>query len=348
MAPVQLTVFARSDVGRVRANNEDAFTVTDLDTGDRLDGATAPSRLDVQQRGILLLVSDGMGGHAAGEVASALVVDSLRKSLGESGAETSSMQRLVDNAVRRANADVWEAAKATRKQGMGATLTAVLVHQTVAYVAAVGDSRAYLMRSGRIRQITKDQSFVQMLVDAGAITPEEAKNSPQKNIILQSMGREKNVTVSIGRLSLRRGDRLLVCSDGLSNLVNDDELADFLNRPDVSAAANGMIEMANERGGDDNVTAIVAELDGEGLKLPSSAERVTQTLEVLQEYGKIERSPKPPSEPAPAPPSKAPPPATPPNAAATQDASRPAWIYAVIAMLVLAVVAVIVRTLVLR
>src|SRR5271157_3732788 len=99
MPAVQMTVFARSDVGRVRTNNEDAFTVTDLDSGDRIDGASAPTELDVRQRGVLLVVSDGMGGHAAGEVASALVIDSLRKSLAEPGADVSSMQRLIDNAA---------------------------------------------------------------------------------------------------------------------------------------------------------------------------------------------------------------------------------------------------------
>jgi serine/threonine protein phosphatase PrpC len=140
MENIRLTVFARSDVGRVRSNNEDAFLISDLDSGAR---QVAPAiDVDVRDRGILIVVSDGMGGHAAGDVASALVVESLRKSLSDPTADHSSLQRFIDSAVRRANADVREAARATEKRGMGATLTAVLVHDTDAYVAEVGDSRA--------------------------------------------------------------------------------------------------------------------------------------------------------------------------------------------------------------
>lgn len=284
MGIVQLTVFARSDMGRVRKNNEDSFMVTDLDSGERVEDAGAQTAFDVRKLGILMVVSDGMGGHAAGEVASALVVDSLRKSLGSAGADEPSMQRLIDSAVKRANSDVFEAARETRKKGMGATLTAILVHHDEAYVAEVGDSRAYLLRSGRLRQITKDQSFVQLLVDAGAITPEQAKVSDRKNVILQGMGLQEDVQVSIGRVRLRRGDRLLICCDGLSNLVHDAELRDLLQTPDLATACNRMVDLANERGGDDNITAIVAALDGVGLPVPPPDESVTETFDVLQEF----------------------------------------------------------------
>ncbi len=311
MGAVQLTVSARSDVGRVRTNNEDAFSVADLDTGARQGSGPAPSEFDVQQRGILLIVSDGMGGHAAGEVASALVVDSLRRSLEAPGADTSGMQRLIDNAVKRANADVFETARATRRTGMGATLTAVLIHHDEAYVAGVGDSRAYILRQGRLRQITKDQSFVQLLVDAGAMTPEEARTSSQKNVILQGMGLKDDVQVSIGRLQLRRGDRLLLCSDGLSNLVPDDELRTLLGEPDLAAACNRTIDLANQRGGDDNITAILAALDGDGLPLPLAGETLTQTFELLQAYDPTGTS-------------KAAPAAAPPPAAPSAAAPRPA------------------------
>jgi serine/threonine protein phosphatase PrpC len=284
-------VFARTDVGRVRTNNEDAFTVTDLDTGAQIESAGAATQLDVHQRGVLMVVSDGMGGHAAGEVASALVVDSLRKSLGEEGADSTSIQRLIDASVRRANFDVFRAARSARKRGMGATLTAVLVHQTDAYVASVGDSRAYLLRAGRIRQITKDQSYVQLLIDAGAMTKEQAKGSDQKNVILQAMGQEANVLVSIGRLSLRSGDRLLICSDGLTGKVEDDELAAMLVGPDLAAGCQSMIDLANQRGGEDNVTAIVALVEGEGLPQPGPRETVTHTFEVLQDFGPVKQKP---------------------------------------------------------
>lgn len=300
MQGIQLTAFACSDVGRVRKNNEDAFLVSDLGTGAKMD--IPALSVDVRDRGVLLVVSDGMGGYAAGEVASALVVESLCKSLSDPDADHSSLQRLIDGAVRRANADVHAAAAATERRGMGATLTAVLIHDHDAYIAEVGDSRGYLLRAGRLRQITKDQSFVQMLVDAGVLTPAQAKDFPQKNVILQALGRGENIEVSIGRLSLRRGDRFLLCSDGLSNLVNDEELQVLLGDPDPSKVCERMIHLANERGGDDNLTAIVALVDGQGLPLPGEDESVTQTLQILQEYATpVKSEAAAPSPPPPAP-----------------------------------------------
>ncbi len=282
MENIQLTVFARSDMGRVRTNNEDAFLVSDLESGARLE--TPAVDVDVRDRGILLVVSDGMGGHAAGEVASALVVESLRKSLSDPKGDHHSHQRLIDAAVRSANAAVVAAAQANGKRGMGATLTAALVHDHEAFIASVGDSRGYLLRGGKLRQITKDQSFVQSLVDAGVMTPEQAKNSSRKNVILQAMGREKDVRAAIGRLSLRRGDRLLLCCDGLSNAVSDAELEAMLADSDTGAICDRMIDLANERGGHDNLTAVIALIEGDGLPLPSEQERAAPGLEVLQEF----------------------------------------------------------------
>lgn len=320
MANTRLTIFARTDVGRVRTNNEDAFLVSDLDSGARLE--TPAFDVDVRDRGILLLVSDGMGGHAAGDVASALVVESMRKTLSDPLADGTSLQRLIDHAVQRANQDVHEAAQAAEKRGMGATLTAILVHDTEAYVAEVGDSRGYLLRAGRLRQITKDQSFVQMLVDIGAMSAEQAKDAPQKNIILQAMGREEALQVSIGRLHLRRGDRLLLCSDGVSNMVPDAELRALLGDDDLATVADRMVDLANERGGPDNGTAIVALVEGEELITPPEGEEVTQTIEVLQEYlgpGATPRA-RAASTPTPAPTPAATAPAPSPKAAAPAPA----------------------------
>lgn len=283
MPATRLSVAARTDVGRVRKNNEDSFTVADLDTGERIDDASRMLSMDVRERGVLLVVSDGMGGHAAGEVASALVVDSVRGSLGESES-TESMQRLLEQAVQRANTDVFEAARNNAREGMGATLTAVLVHKREAYIAEVGDSRAYVLRRGRLRQMTKDQSFVQVLLDSGAITSDQAKNFVQKNWIVQAMGLEPNVHVAIGRLHLRDGDRLLLCSDGLYSLVQEDELSSILQSEDLTDACNRMIDRANEQGGTDNITAIVAKIEGPDLPDAVIDESVTQTFEVLQDF----------------------------------------------------------------
>jgi serine/threonine protein phosphatase PrpC len=285
VSDVRLTVAARSDVGRVRTNNEDAFNITDLATGTSLTAERGAGAIDVRDKGVLLALSDGMGGHQAGEVASALVLESLRAAM-QAGA-ANSIEVKIEAAVRRANADVARAARTDNKSGMGATLTAVFIGGVDAYVAEVGDSRAYLLRSGRLRQITRDQSLVQMMVDKGLLSKEDAKISPHKNVILQAMGLADDVRVAIARLHLRRGDRLLLCSDGLSNMLSDDELREILGGADATTACERLIDRGNELGGEDNITAIVAEIDGEGLAAPRAAESVTATFQVIQDFADL-------------------------------------------------------------
>ncbi len=282
---IQLAVAAKTDVGKVRTNNEDAYVVADLNRGERVTAAT-PTDFDVKERGVLLAVSDGMGGEQAGEVASALVVETLRRVLVEKAPDTeegkAAISKLIENAVTKANEEVFAAAKDPGKRGMGATLTAVYVHGDSAYIAEIGDSRAYLIRGRRIRQMTKDQSFVQLLLDSGAITPEEAESYPHKNIILQAIGQQKNLSVALGRLTLRRGDRLVLCSDGLSNKVTPEEMHDIVCAASaLHDACKKLIDTANERGGDDNSTVVLAQATGDDLMAHRDDETVTQTFEVV-------------------------------------------------------------------
>ncbi len=278
-----MTVAGFSDVGRVRKNNEDAFTLSDLDTGERLEAGTGPRTVVIGHRGFLLALSDGMGGHAAGEVASALVIDSLRAALlAEEG--IGPLEELLVAAAARANAEVICTAKASGKRGMGATLTAVHLRGDVAHVAQVGDSRAYLLRSGRLQQVTRDQSLVQLLVDQGALSPEAARTSSRKNVLLQAIGTSDEVKVAIGRLKLRRGDRFLLCCDGLSNALADEELRDLVAANDPDAACRKLIDLANERGGADNLTAIVAAIDAGELEEPAGDETTGDALEVLRGF----------------------------------------------------------------
>jgi serine/threonine protein phosphatase PrpC len=274
-------VTGRTDVGRRRGNNEDAWDVSDLvHTENPPDGALCT--FDVSESGVLLAVSDGMGGARAGEVASGLVLDSVERELGHTAGVEARLAALR-KAVERANLAVFEAAKSAERRGMGATLTALFIDGAVAHIAEVGDSRAYLIRTGRIRQITKDQSYVQVLIDSGVLTPEEAKHSPMRNVILQAMGQKATVDVALGRLELRRGDLLLLCSDGLHGKLADDELLALALQPaSLAERTQRMINLANERGGEDNITVILAELDGEGLPLPGRRESVTQTLTAVK------------------------------------------------------------------
>jgi serine/threonine protein phosphatase PrpC len=300
MTSLEVVVSARTDVGRVREANEDACSITELQSGLEIDAFDADRAVDVGKRGLLLALSDGMGGAEAGEVASALVVEVLQAELQR--AEDGPIAHLFEEAVRRANGAVHEAAQQTTLRGMGATLVAVFIRGAQAYIAEVGDSRAYLLRGARLRQITKDQSMVQLLVDQGVMTAREARNSPGRNVILQAMGLLPDVRVAIGRLHLRRTDRLLLCSDGITNAVTDDELREILTGSRPREACETMIALANERGGHDNETAIIADVHGEQLAAPAEFESVTSTYEVLKSFHPAKR---PPGMPVAAPPSDA-------------------------------------------
>ncbi len=272
-----------TDAGRVRPANEDAFVIADMS----VDMATATSRgplFNVGSRGVLLAVSDGMGGAEAGEVASALALESLREHLDDSCRESDIMQS-VKCAVEAANRDVVVAAREPSHDGMGATLVAVIVHRALAHVASVGDSRVYLIRGSEILQLTQDQSYVEVLIGAGVISREEALTSPYRNVILQAMGRRDAVTVALVRLALRLGDVLLLCSDGLSNKVADAEMLRVVgDSASHEQACARLIELANERGGEDNITLIIAEVAGLELAKPTSSEAVEGTIEVVQKF----------------------------------------------------------------
>ncbi|MDQ3334574.1 MAG: protein phosphatase 2C domain-containing protein [Myxococcota bacterium] len=288
MAGVTMNVSGLTDVGRARQTNEDALEIADLQTGRTIDVMRIARLIDVSDHGVLLALSDGMGGHQAGEVASALVLESLRRALHTDPHQRPVKDKLED-AVLRANRAVKNAALEAKHHGMAATLTAILVHGVEAYITEVGDSRAYLLREGRLRQITRDQSLVQLMVDSGAMTPAEARKSPSKNVILQAVGLKSELRVAIARLALRSKDRLMLCSDGVTNLVSDEELRQILMDSDPRAACETMIALANDRGGDDNETAIVADLMGEALAHPDEFESVTSTYEVLQAFDAMKR-----------------------------------------------------------
>lgn len=285
MTDITITFAAVSDVGLARSSNEDAFELTDLSTGSHFGESPAQGKIALGERGALFTLSDGMGGHAAGEVASAVVVASVRSTLQVAG--TGPAEQRLEAAVRRANVDVIAAAQSKGRHGMGATLTAVLVEQSTAYVAEVGDSRAYLLRSGRLKQLTRDQSLVQALVDNGLMDKEQAERSVQKNILLQAMGSAVDVQAAIGQVTLRRGDKLLLCSDGVSNAISDDELCELLSVNGPWPACAHMIDLANQRGGEDNLTAVVTLFEGSSLDLPAPSESVTATFAVLKDFAPV-------------------------------------------------------------
>jgi serine/threonine protein phosphatase PrpC len=278
---VRLTVYAQTDIGLVRKSNEDSFVIGDL-TGGSLIQEQHITQFEVGQRGLLLAVSDGMGGHQAGEVASALVVESLRRSMASQAGGAS--DALLEKATLQANREVWQAAHYPGREHMGATLTALFVHDKTAYIAEVGDSRAYLLRGGEIAQVTRDQSYVQLLVDSGAMSATQAKDSDLSNVVLQAMGLKVEVSAALGKLDLRERDCLVLCSDGLSNKLSADEIRQvILSSTGLDAACTRLVDEAKRRGGEDNITVIVAGVEGD---LPPLAmgEKIAATLVVIREF----------------------------------------------------------------
>jgi PPM family protein phosphatase len=273
---IQLSVHGRSDIGLERTNNEDALVVADALTGNTAS-CLGNSTFDVSGHPVLLAVADGMGGENAGEVASGLTLASLRYALSKELARCEPAEALRA-AIEHAHAVVTGSANVPGREGMGATVVAAVVHEDRAYVGAVGDSRVYVLRQHQLVQVTKDQSFLQYLIDAGSITEGKIATFPHKNVILQAIGRAPDLSFSILKIALRRDDVLLLCTDGLTGEVDDDVIRDLVATAPIDLACAKLIEAANARGGRDNITVILASVDGEGVSSPRPGEGVSPEL----------------------------------------------------------------------
>src|SRR5215207_9640458 len=239
---VRVSVFGKTDLGRTRDHNEDTFLVADLSTGNASLQPEVRSH-QIGPKGSLFMVADGMGGAAAGELANGEIYGYGREHPG----------------VR----------------GMGTTVTAAGIFGSDLYLAQIGDSRAYLIRGPDAVQLTKDQSLMQRLVDAGELTQDEAEQSERRNIILQALGPDPRVKVDLTHQPIRRGDTLILCSDGLSGVVRREEFAQMARQePDLAALCSALIDLANARGGPDNITVVAARFEGEGLPEANGREGV--------------------------------------------------------------------------
>jgi protein phosphatase len=273
-------VFGRTDVGRTREHNEDSFVVADLNTMN----ATLQPEVRTHhpgKMGSLFMVADGMGGAAAGEIASAMATEVVLQELdarwrhaAEHDSET--FARAIKAATETANARIHRyATEHPENRGMGTTATIAGLLADTLYLAQVGDSRAYLVRNGVAQQITKDQSLMQKLVEAGELTAEEAEVSERRNIILQALGPEPVVKVDLTHQQVRRDDVLVICSDGLSGQIRTADIARVVEEePDLVNVCKQLIDLANEAGGPDNITVIAARFDGAGLSAASAGEGV--------------------------------------------------------------------------
>lgn len=265
---LHLTWHGRTVVGQVRTNNEDTLWAACVSDRGAAEGNSAAEAV-LDWPGLLLAVADGMGGALAGEVASGMAVQAVARELDQSieGAELDPQSRddreraLVD-AVQRANLDIRSQGERNPQQrGMGTTLTAAWLHHEHAEIAQIGDSRAYLFRGGHLRQLTKDQSLVSKLIEDNIITEEEAERIAGRNIILQALGSDDDLEVAYQRVALESGDHLVLCTDGLTTVVNNGALEDELRRGgSPEDICKRLIEMAESRGGPDNITVIVGVL----------------------------------------------------------------------------------------
>jgi serine/threonine protein phosphatase PrpC len=269
---IRLHVFGRTDVGQIREHNEDNFLVADLSKGSR--SLMEEDRVQlIGDRGTLLGVCDGMGGAAAGEVASQLAVDIIYEKLveGPPPHDHDDLARRLVFAVEEAGVRIFNEARADRtRRGMGTTATIAALLDDRLFIAQVGDSRAYVLRSGQLVQVSRDQSLVNQLIEAGQLTEEEAETFEHNNIILQALGTAETVQVDLTYVDLRRGDTLLLCSDGLSGMIRTEEIREVLQSVrDPLDACKVLTERANLAGGHDNITVIVAHFSGESLRDPT-------------------------------------------------------------------------------
>jgi protein phosphatase len=318
---MRVELHAQSDVGRVRQGNEDNFLVLDLESETSWTGSEktpAPPdglrRFDVSEKGAVLVVSDGMGGALAGDVASRMAVETVREMLVDEdtahneahqtdgqaeGVAQLPLADAVRNATGYANYAIHrKSVEDPRCSGMGATLTAAALSGDTVELLQVGDSRAYLLRGGEIKLVTKDQSLVQQLVDVGQITEEDAETHMFRNVILQALGAQSELSPVHSRVKLQRGDILLLCSDGLSGKLRAEEMRDLVAEAgdDLSEACRRLIAEANARGGEDNITVVLARFDGEDLTPAGSGAIAVETqadAPTFQDFSEDDTSPIP-------------------------------------------------------
>ncbi|MGI9107054.1 MAG: protein phosphatase 2C domain-containing protein [Pyrinomonadaceae bacterium] len=280
---------AQTDIGRIRQGNEDNFLVLHLASAENWSGSDLTKdppenlrRFELPREGLVLLVSDGMGGALAGDVASRMTVESVREMLTEDDKHKTddqgtriSLVECLRNATGYANYAIHrKSLEDPRCSGMGATLTAAAVAGDAIEFVQVGDSRAYLIRGDEIKLATKDQSLVQQLVDVGQITEADAETHMFRNVILQALGAQSDLTPVLSRVRLQRGDLVLLCSDGLSGKLRGEEMRDIVAATDgvLAAACDALVKEANRRGGEDNITVVLARFDGDDLAPPEAGE----------------------------------------------------------------------------
>lgn len=291
-------IHATSHIGRVRKGNEDNYLLLSISGSKTWMSSQEPGefiiesqKFEIDESGIVLAVSDGMGGALAGEVASKMAVETVSQTFLEEDPERTIAPNDIDDSLigRLYQATLYsnhlihnQGRTDPQFNGMGATFTGIGITPEAVDLIQVGDSRAYLVRNNQIYQVTKDQSLVQQLIDANQISPEEAETHTLKNVILQALGAQNEIYPVAARLTPQRDDILLLCSDGLSNKVAGADMlkiiTDHADRLEMACAE--LVKEANERGGEDNITVILAKLIGDELPAPTKGEIQIELLDL--------------------------------------------------------------------
>ncbi len=273
--PIQPAVFGVTDVGKVRKHNEDSFLVAQLERSMRVYQSSRPvndgTKVKGPPQGWLLMVADGMGGHAAGEVASAMTIDALARyvftlmpwSLPRGKDDSRILAAGLRDAVKQCQTEVRQAGEATGQQGLGTTLTMAYVTWPNLFVVHVGDSRMYAYRDRQLHQVTRDHTLAQQLVDNKVMSPSEAETSDFSNILVNAVGGDTDeLRVELHHAMLFPGDVVMLCSDGLTKHVPrtsiEVELGNVASGADVETAARALVSQAKDGGGTDNVTVVLA------------------------------------------------------------------------------------------
>ena len=271
---MSLIVKGETDTGRVRDHNEDQYLALGRDQSPPGAGA-------------LLVVADGMGGHAAGEVASKMTVDGIVQSLNDQSEEASKLEGnafgvFLGKVFEEVNQEVWQAAQEDDKRGMGTTCTLAAIRGDQLFLAHIGDSRAYLLRDGELHQVSKDHSWVEDAVDQGVITREQARTHPNRNVITRAIGLDPQPEIDTSVMPLADGDLLLLCSDGLNSMIPDEDIHRILTSSSPEDVCQALIDAANDQGGHDNTTVVVATIGARrktpAVIQPSAAELDTQEI----------------------------------------------------------------------
>lgn len=291
-------IHATSHIGRVRKGNEDNYLLLNISSSKTWMSSQEPGefiiesqKFDIDESGIVLAVSDGMGGALAGEVASKMAVETVSQTFLEEDLERTVAPNDLDHSLigRLYQATLYsnhlihhQGRTDPQFNGMGATFTGIGITPESVDLIQVGDSRAYLVRKDQIHQITKDQSLVQQLIDANQISPEEAETHTLKNVILQALGAQNEIYPVAARLMPHRDDVLLLCSDGLSNKVTGADMQKIIldNFDRLELACSELVKLANENGGEDNITVILAKLIDEDLPEPAKGEIEIELLDL--------------------------------------------------------------------